>query len=587
MSAPPQPPRGHMILYDRMDPPLPAGEYTLHVSTDVSLAGATLPADVRHFNVEGPRFTLAPTEVAGVYPPRNARGAFVDALPQVTLGRRTLPWERTADPAGALPLPPVFDVGAPPRPEGAPPWLALLLFDETGVPEATVLTDQLLSDVLPATVRQGLVPPPPADARCDAVEVTAQLLKEILPTVEELHLLTHVRQVNVEDRELSAGDSDGWFSVVVANRVPQRNRKYRACLVSVEGRTDLLTTVVPPVAADFVIGPIFTDFAFEAAHDVARAEDRPAAVLDAAGGVVPGVADGAFTGVAGAFTEVDFLPNLGPFVGGVFQRRERLVLLHSWTFECAGTGSFQQLAETVDVGLIGEVRGDFPKVADTGHLPVELRDRAGALQTVWYRGPLVPFPVTRDARGPYHSADQARRVSPETGLEDISYAAAFEVGRLLAAADGRLAQELMRWRRGDFRRAVELTLQELVSVRFPSLVDRLSLDAVASVLVDRWSDPRVKVFDAHELATVAGAPGLDATRLAAAWNLPVDRARELLSPQLVAFAPPLEAGLPAIAAPGTLDTAARDLPALGRLANARERVIDAALRLQPNRGGRG
>jgi hypothetical protein len=574
-----------MVLYDRMDPPLPAGEYTLRVSTEVSLAGATLPADVRHFNVEGPRFTLAPTEVAGVFPPRNARGAFSDALPHITFGRRTLPWERTADPAGALPLPPA-DGGAPPRPGGAPPWLALLLFDETEVPEATVLTDQPVSEVLPAAVRRTLSPAPPADARCDCVEASAGLLKEILPTVEELHLLTHVRQVNIEDRELSANDSDGWFSVVVSNRVPQRNRKYRACLVSLEGRTDLLTNVEPPVASDFFIGPVFELLTTAATDTVTPA--RPV-VTDATPGLAFNAADlsvpSGGVSALGLRAGVEFLPPQLLTENLRYVRRERLVLLHTWLFECKGGGTFQQLAENVDVGLIGEVRGDFPKVADTGHLPVEMRDRAGSPQTAWYRGPLVPFPVTRDTRGPYHSADQARRVSPETGLEEITYAAAFEVGRLLAAADGRLAQELMRWRRGDFRSAVELTMKDLLGDRFPALVGRLSLDVVARVLVHRWIDPRVRVFDPLELATIAAAPGLDAARLAQAWGLPVDRTQEILSPQLVALAAPVEATQAEVSTALTLEAVSRDLTALGRLAGARARTVEAALRLSRERGG--
>ena len=94
---------GHMNLYDRMDPPLRPGDYRLDVSTAVALStkGASpLPGESRYLRVEGPRFSLLPQEVAGVFPPRNAVGIFEDALPQVVLGRRTLAWEREADEAG-------------------------------------------------------------------------------------------------------------------------------------------------------------------------------------------------------------------------------------------------------------------------------------------------------------------------------------------------------------------------------------------------------------------------------------------------------------------------------------------------------
>src|SRR4029079_9977204 len=92
-----------------------------------------------------------------------------------------------------------------------------------------------------------------------------------------------------------------------------------------------------------------------------------------------------------------------------------------------------------------------PAITDSGHLRIKVDDRAGVEETAWYRGPLVQYQLTRDLLGPYHSADQCRRATPETGAEDISYAAAFELGRLLAASDARLAQELMRWRREAYK----------------------------------------------------------------------------------------------------------------------------------------
>src|SRR5262249_10575797 len=120
------------------------------------------------------------------------------------------------------------------------------------------------------------------------------------------------------------------------------------------------------------------------------------------------------------------------------------------------------------------------QMTDTGHLPVKLEARDGTEQEVLYRGPLVPFSLTRDTLGPYHSADQARRVSVETGAEDISYAAAFEAGRLLAAADGRLAQELMRWRQDAFKQSVRA--DDITAVR-NTLSMAQPLDARVPVLL--------------------------------------------------------------------------------------------------------
>ena len=55
---------------------------------------ATLETNRGYFNIEGPRFTLPATDVAGVFPPRNGHGGFDEAIPQIVISRRTLPWER-------------------------------------------------------------------------------------------------------------------------------------------------------------------------------------------------------------------------------------------------------------------------------------------------------------------------------------------------------------------------------------------------------------------------------------------------------------------------------------------------------------
>src|SRR5262245_55856869 len=72
----PQP--GEMYLYDAMPPPLLDGTYRLDATTYVGIHGTPqeLPSGSGYFDVVGPRFSLAATEVGGVFPPVNARGSF-------------------------------------------------------------------------------------------------------------------------------------------------------------------------------------------------------------------------------------------------------------------------------------------------------------------------------------------------------------------------------------------------------------------------------------------------------------------------------------------------------------------------------
>ena len=50
----------------------------------------------------------------------------------------------------------------------------------------------------------------------------------------------------------------------------------------------------------------------------------------------------------------------------------------------------------------------------------------------WYRGPLLPYPAKAAIKVPVSSADAVLRYDPATGLFDTSYAAAWQLGRLLA-----------------------------------------------------------------------------------------------------------------------------------------------------------
>jgi hypothetical protein len=578
---------GEMILYDYIQPPLLAGEYRMRVETDVSVTSTStpLPGQDFFFDVEGPRFSLAPNEVAGVFPPRNGHGPFDSALPHVALGRRTLPWERALGDA--------YTVAGDETPY---PFLALVLLEQS---ECTITRNQALTDVVPPAVFGRLGHPD--GIRCDAVEADAQLLRDILPMPEELRLLSHVRQVNVDDRELSAGDSDGYFAVVMGNRVPRPGGSYVACLVSVEERTDLLPTTDVVVVGG--VGEIFEN------AEIAEVSEPFELAPSALGTQITAPRADELRILTTGTPELLARPDVSTVVGQgrtvplvptskvgererlaigsvVLNPRARLVLLHSWTFTCEGDGTFRQLMQGLDVGMIGDVDPATKlKVADTGHVVVDVVDRLGAPEESWYRGPLVSQPLTRDGLGPYHSADQARRVVAETGAENISYASAFEVGRLLAAADARLAQELMRWRRGSFRASARDTSIRLLrnAMRLSEIDDpldpvalRYSIDVLA-----KMTTGMVAPADPLGIRAALASPLLRPDVVAEAFGLESEGDARLLLGETAA----LTASVPVAAAerrPTTLDEVLQDRVGLAGLADVRARAIDA-VRIQGDR----
>jgi hypothetical protein len=568
---------GEMVLFDYTRPPLLAGEYRMSVSTDVSVPGTPtpLPGQEFYFDVEGPRFALAPTEVAGVFPPRNGHGPFDSALPHVALGRRTLPWERALGDA--------YTVTGDETPY---PFLALVLLEQS---ECTILHNQPLTEVVPPAVFQRLGRP--AGIRCDAVEADEQLLRNILPMPDELRLLTHVRQVNVDDRELSAGDSDGYFAVVMGNRIPHDGGSYVACLVSVEERTDLLPTTDTGSPGG---GRLGSDFELAEAFELSPSALGTQVTAEAADSMRLGAraAPERQFGLASALGTANSKANLEAVSTASVAERERftfgsvvlhpsarLVLLHSWTFTCEGDGTFRQLMQGLDVGMIGDVDPDTKlPVTDTGHIKIDVTDRLGAPEESWYRGPLVSQPLTRDPLGPYHSADQARRVAAETGAENISYASAFEVGRLLAAADARLAQELMRWRRGSFRasaRDSSITLLQ-TAMHLTEVLDpldpvalRYSLDVLTKITAGI-----VAPADPVGIDLALESPLLKPERVAKVFGLEtVEDARVLLGQEPGLTRPVMVARPERVLS--TLEELLQDADGMAALADVRERAIEA------------
>lgn len=216
---------GSIRLHDSVIPDVAAGVYRVRSSLDLTSGGAALAAPPVHdafLEVDGPRFTLSPTDVAAVHPAPGSIGAFGQRLPHLALTRRTLPWERR------------FDDGTP--------WLVLLVVRPD---EASLLDPQPLRQAVGEQHFATLAAAGAIDG--DGPQVRVLLASdpitqaELLPVKRDVGLLTHVRQVNVADTELALGDDDGWFAVVVANRLPTQPGSYLACLVSLEKREALLS----------------------------------------------------------------------------------------------------------------------------------------------------------------------------------------------------------------------------------------------------------------------------------------------------------------------------------------------------------
>ncbi len=496
---------GFFRLYPYAQPPLGIGRYV--VQGDVSIPGGSFEQLNAAVDVIGPRYQLPPDQVLSTYPPSGSRGAYSRRLPQIVVRRRTLPWEWSTFVEGDTPT----------------PWLALVLIAPG---EGTVKVDRPVAEcVTPGTE---LSDPDIADTpKGSYLEVPQSVVTKTFPTAVELSHLVHVREVDLADTELAAGDDDGWLSVVLCNRLPQDGVTYTACLINVEGQTHRLP-VDPDFEAEFDVAvPVFDVSAYTTylagdgvpasrdavtmgdtevamtgfAQNTAAHSSKSAGIAWAAGTTMDAASTVSVDATGGqAVADHSALLGIFDLPYAVLSPTYRFPVLTSWSFTCEGDGDFATLANRVTSRLLGYVQDGpedpdggptasppaptlteppahrpLPLVTESGHVVAPYRSRVGDDAQAYFRGPFTPYPTVRptpddpDRVVIAHHSDQLRRVVPD-GMQDLTYAAAFEIGRLLALSRPGVVALLSQWRRQRFAAAAAVAAHDHVLAHLPDKV---------------------------------------------------------------------------------------------------------------------
>jgi hypothetical protein len=96
-----------------------------------------------------------------------------------------------------------------------------------------------------------------------------------------------------------------------------------------------------------------------------------------------------------------------------------------------------------------------------GYTALNHNTRLGEQAVSWYRGPLVPLDLEIEDSYAFRPApDAAVRYSPLDGMMDVTYAAAFQLGRLLALQDRHFARALHTYRSGVNRQINRVMREE-------------------------------------------------------------------------------------------------------------------------------
>ncbi len=400
---------GDIQFLDSIQPPLPSGKYTFAATQTVKdLPGETSDPQYgisQQILVDGPRFTLNPSQIHMVYPPANQSGDFSNSLPSIVFSNFSLPGSREINP-------PLSDsqknTASGDSPINQIPWMGLLTIYSTDLAGSTPKagapqTVSVAELVKPADTT--ILPPAlgeiygSTDDKVAVVDLDITYFQAIAPTLAELPFLAHARVVNTDGKVMLGMDDDGCFSVLIGNRLPNASDQNTIYMVSYEGHQDHLN---------------------------------------------------------------------GSSIDSKY-KKIRLVLLGSWQFSTlANRGSFLNLMEDLCKTGRGGVQllqlplpteaaalsAQAKEALEISYVPLQNAMRVGETATSWYRGPFVASPTKEDfTYGPYHFSDHAMHYDPQYGLFNHAYSSAWQIGRLLALSDASFSSAFFTWR-NDYLKAL-------------------------------------------------------------------------------------------------------------------------------------
>ena len=391
-----------ITFYDNYEAALPAGSYRMVLQQTVNLQGEA----ARHYYRDQKFAVLAPRYAFDA----DEIQAYYPPAGGVADYQNTLPHLVLA----------TRNLPWERRPGNAgEPWLALLVVSEEDVVDGNVeLKTGTVADLLPRSSNEWwrsdeaepvLVPKFKRDEDAKTpvrlLDLNLDTFRKLCPSRKDLPFLAHIRKVDITNKVPLEMVADGEFSVLVANRFPPlgTNTVY---LISLEGWKDVLdaSTTIP--------------------QEVSRV---------------------------------------------------RLITLGNWSFvnDPNGHDTFgglmQQLTKNstlFGITLSGSSGEDYVgKALKRGYVPLDYKPIDSTPTFAWYRGPLSPLPRKRLTQTVYERADAAMIFDTGKGILDLSYASAWELGRLLAMSSPAFVKGLRLFVEGrqnaaEFAREIEEFLKQ-------------------------------------------------------------------------------------------------------------------------------
>jgi hypothetical protein len=126
---------------------------------------------------------------------------------------------------------------------------------------------------------------------------------------------------------------------------------------------------------------------------------------------------------------------------------------------------------------------EVQQALESGYVALNHDLRGGGNTVSWYRGPLLPYAKKgRVVAGPITSPDAVTRYNPDTGIFDVAYAAAWQLGRLLALQNKSFSIALYQWKRRHEKQLAAQIEQSIFASLYGTAVSSASAQPLQGVL---------------------------------------------------------------------------------------------------------
>lgn len=397
------------------------------------------PSFSQTFSIRGERFKLNPQDIVSVFPPADSSGDHANVIPHVILRRSTLPWERTAQKQ-------VTTTTGELKPE--PPWLAVLLFDADEAPSPQVISLKTLYEetaVFFPTAQLPREPDDEDDEQITIIDVPGKLLKELAPSPDDLRYMAHVRRTVTHDNQKVER------AVVIGNRIGQRGRALVAHLVSLENRYDTNGQIQ---IGDKTLTRLVTLKSWryhcldETSYQLTEHTLTGLTLSDNEKAALRPLVNKEFVGQDAFLSQVNSLLALETTQQQIVLKAARYKKLSfkSLLMEL-NRGVLQLPASALSADTASEVKAVAQTYLQRGSILLPSHLRNGQCSAAWYHGPFIAGENKTSLSLPVRVSDALLQYDATYGLFDVSYAAAWELGRLLALQSKQFSLALYNWKR--------------------------------------------------------------------------------------------------------------------------------------------